>query len=65
MKTDIIKIIGTMNPNSSQRRIIYDKNFLSPTLQAAMGEGGGQVPMIIVVEGVKDERSLCTEISKE
>lgn len=65
MKTDIIKIIGTMNPNSSQRRIIYDKNFLSPTLQAAMGEGGGQVPMIIVTEGVKDERSLCTEVSKK
>ena len=65
MKTDIIKIIGTMNPNSSQRRIIYDKNFLSPTLQAAMGEGGGQVPMIIVAEGVKDERSLCTKVSEK
>lgn len=41
-------MLGTMNPNSSQRRIVYDKEYLCPTLQAAMGEGGGQVPMILV-----------------
>lgn len=36
----IIKEIGTFNPNSSQRRIVYDKNYICPTLQAAMGSGG-------------------------
>lgn len=41
-------MLGTMNPNSSQRRIVYNKEYLCPTLQAAMGEGGGQVPMILV-----------------
>lgn len=42
-----IKVLGTFNPNSSQRRIVYDKNYNCPTLQAAMGGGGGQVPMIV------------------
>lgn len=41
------RILGTLNPNSSQRRIVYDKNDICPTLQAAAGEGGGQVPMIV------------------
>lgn len=41
------KEIGTLNPNSSQRRIIYDKNYICPTLQAAMGNGGGNVPMVL------------------
>ena len=36
----IIKKLGTMNPNSSQRRIVYDSDGICPTLQAAMGEGG-------------------------
>lgn len=40
-------IIGTFNPNSSQRRMIYDKNDTCPTLQAAMGAGGGNVPLIV------------------
>lgn len=35
-----IKQIGTLNPNSKQRRIVYDKNCLCCTLQAAMGNGG-------------------------
>lgn len=42
------KIIGKLNPNSKQRLIVYDKKNNAPTLQAAMGEGGGQVPLIIV-----------------
>ena len=44
-----IKQLGTLNPNSSQRRIIYDSDYLSPTIQAAAGEGGGQVPMVFVI----------------
>ncbi len=42
-----VKQIGKLNPNSKQRLIVYDKNASSPTLQAAMGLGGGQVPMIV------------------
>jgi len=44
-----IKQLGTLNPNSSQRRIIYDSDYLSPTIQVAAREGGGQVPMILVI----------------
>ena len=44
-----IKQLGTLNPNSAQRRIIYDSDYLSPTIQAAAGEDGGQVPMILVI----------------
>lgn len=43
-----VKIISTFNPNSNQRRIIYDKDYICPTLQAAMGNGGGNVPMVII-----------------
>lgn len=32
---------------SNQRNVIYDSNDISPTLQAAMGTGGGNVPMIL------------------
>lgn len=39
--------ITTMNENSNQRRIIYDSEYLSPTLQAAMGNGGGNTPLVI------------------
>jgi len=41
--------LGTLNPNSSQRRIIFDSEYICPTLTAAAGEGGGQVPMILVI----------------
>lgn len=40
MTKAIIKPLGTMNPNSSQRRIVFDANYICPTLQAAMGNGG-------------------------
>lgn len=42
------KVIGKLNENSNQRNIVYDKFFLAPTLQAAMGTGGCQVALIIV-----------------
>ena len=42
-----MSILGRLNPNSNQRLIVYDSNDISPTLQAAMGEGGGQIPMIV------------------
>lgn len=44
-----IKQLGTLNQNSSQRRIVFDSEYISPTLTAAAGEGGGQVPMVLVI----------------
>lgn len=35
------KQIGKLNPNSNQRLIVYDKFDNAPTLQSAMGTGGG------------------------
>lgn len=40
-----MNILGGFNPNSSQRRLVLDKNDIAPTLQAAMGSGGN-VPMM-------------------
>lgn len=42
----IVKI-AMMNKNSNQRRIVYDIEHISPTLQAAMGISSGNVPRII------------------
>ena len=42
------KVIGKLNPKSNQRLIVYDKKNNAPTLQCAMGTGGGQVPLIII-----------------
>lgn len=39
--------IGNLNPKSNQRLAVYSIHDSSPTLQAAMGGGGGQVPLII------------------
>lgn len=47
------KILGGLEEGSSQRRIVYDDESLSPTLQAAMGAGGGNVPL--VTENIKVE----------
>ncbi len=43
--------LGTLNPNSSQRRIIFDSEYISPTLTVAAGEWGGQIPMVLVING--------------
>ena len=40
MTEAIIKPLGKMNPNSNQRGILFDANYICPTLQAAMGTGG-------------------------
>lgn len=42
-----IKVLGTFNPNSSQRRIVYDKNYNCPTLRA---ESHGNLPKVVEVE---------------
>lgn len=42
-----VKRLGKLDSNSNQRQIVYDDNFNSPTLQAAMGIGGGNTPMIV------------------
>ena len=36
-----------LNPKSSQRNILYLNWGLAPTLQTAMGTGGGQVPLVL------------------
>lgn len=40
------KIIGSLDENSNQRQQVYDEDGVAPTLQAAMGNGGGNVPLI-------------------
>ena len=50
-KVDDIEILGGLEEGSSQRRIVYDSGYSSPTLQAAMGAGGGNVPL--VTENIK------------
>ena len=42
------KILGRLNPKSNQRLIVYSSQASCPTLQTAMGAGGGQVPLIIL-----------------
>ena len=44
--------LGTLNPNSSQRRIVFDSEYISPTLTAAAGEGGGQIPMVLELDSI-------------
>ena len=45
-KLEDIKQLGGLEEGSSQRRKVYDSENLSPTLQAAMGAGGGNIPLI-------------------
>ena len=47
-----VKIIGKLN-NSRQRRCVYDKKGLCPSLVAGMGTGGN-IPLVLVEK--KDER---------
>ena len=53
--------LGNINPNSNQRTAVYDVNDDCPTLQASMGTGGNQMPMIIeeakVVGGLGEMKS--------
>ena len=49
---DSSKVLLHMNPNSNQRLVIYSTLSLSPTLQSAMGTGGGQMPFIIVLNRI-------------
>lgn len=45
------KIVGYMNVHSSQRYVVYEhKKHISPTIQAAAGTGGGQMPFIVVIK---------------
>lgn len=49
-------IIGHIDNNSNQRNVIYSSKGICPTLQNAMGTGGGNIPLIIN-EYVEDKRS--------
>ena len=35
--------------NSNQRKVIYDKRYLAPCIQAAIGMGGNQQPFVLVI----------------
>lgn len=54
---DSSKILLHMNPNSNQRLVIYSTLSLSPTLQSAMGTGGGQMPFIIVISKIGENNN--------
>ena len=51
------KQIGKLNPNSNQRLIVYDTKQNAPTLQACMGTGGGNTPLIITKNYGKEKTS--------
>lgn len=41
--SNVIIKLGGLEQNTNQRKIVYDKTKISPTLQAAMGSGGGVI----------------------
>lgn len=49
MKKDIVRM-GSFEKKSNQRRQVYDSSHLCPTLQAAMGCGGGTTPFVLEVK---------------
>lgn len=54
-----IKELGGLEEGSSQRRKVFDENGVSPTLQAAMGAGGGNVPLVVdAVIGSMQENAM-------
>lgn len=58
-----IQELGGLEEGSSQRRKVFDENGVSPTLQAAMGSGGGNVPFVINKESVVVQK--CGDRDKE
>lgn len=62
-KLEDIKQLGGLEEGSSQRRIVYDSEYTSPTLQAAMGAGGGNVPLVVEKESVVVQK--CGDRDKE
>lgn len=58
-KLEEIKELGGLEEGSSQRRKVFDENGVSPTLQAAMGAGGGNVPLVVdAVIGSMQENAM-------
>lgn len=54
-----IQELGGLEERSSQRRKVFDENGVSPTLQAAMGAGGGNVPLVVdAVIGSMQENAM-------
>ena len=46
----MIRVLGKLTEHSNQRNVVYDIKECSCTLQTAMGTGGGQVPLIVVMK---------------
>lgn len=42
--------LGTLNPNSNQWRIIFDSEYIYPTLTVAAEECDGQISMVLVID---------------
>jgi len=47
MKKTMRAMAIPLNPKSNQRNVLYLTQGLAPTLQTAMGTGGGQVPLVL------------------
>lgn len=43
------KIIANLEANSKQRNVVYDSDYVSPTIMAACGMGGGNAPLVIEI----------------
>lgn len=44
---------------------VYHPNYIAPTLVAAMGEGGGHVPMVLINEDINNRQSKVVGFKKE
>lgn len=60
-KLEDIKQLGGLEEGSSQRRIVYDSEYSSPTLQAAMGAGGGNVPLVTNIDKLGNVGDIVTQ----
>ena len=53
-------VINKLDDNSNQRNVVYDTNKNAPTLQSAMGTGGGNTPLIIQEDiNTKGKKQEC------
>lgn len=53
-KENKIIILGVGNKDYRLDNKVYDKNGICPCLVAAMGMGGGYIPLVIEIEKVKE-----------
>lgn len=49
-KSNEILLVGSLNKKYRNNMLVFDPEGIAPTLTAAMGRGGGFVPLIIEYE---------------